>query len=85
MGTQDYLDQIGRNKFLESKNKLMIQPKETYHRLTERNSWEGETWYHYFLDGPEVLQTLVSTLARLNDHDFSDVIETIQLSDDYPS
>lgn len=29
-----------------------------FHCLTEENDWEGETWYHYFLDGPGVLDVL---------------------------
>lgn len=30
----------------------------TFHCLTESNEWEGEYWYHYFLDEPGVYDTL---------------------------
>ena len=44
----------------------------TFHCLTETNEWEGETWYHYFLDEPGVLDALKDTLKRVDDHDFED-------------
>lgn len=55
--------------------------KETYHRLTEENSWEGETWYHYFLDEPGVYEALKSLLERFPDSDLTD-FETLELSDE---
>lgn len=26
--------------------------------IEEHNSWEGETWFHFFLDGPDVFDAL---------------------------
>lgn len=51
----------------KSKSGLVI-----FHRVNERNSWEGETWYHYFLDQPEVLDTL-KHLVDDPDNDLSSV------------
>ena len=50
----------------------------TFHCLTESNEWEGETWYHYFLDEPGVLDILKSVL-KVDDHDFEDW-ETVTLT-----
>lgn len=46
----------------------------TFHCLTEENGWEGETWYHYFLDEPGVLDVLQS--IEIGDTDF-DSLETV--------
>ncbi len=42
-----------------------------FHCLQESNEWEGERWYHYFLDGPGVLDTLKSVLKNV-ENDFVD-------------
>lgn len=47
----------------------------TFHCLTEENDWEGETWYHYFLDEPGVYDIL-SLLQENEAYDFTD-LETI--------
>lgn len=39
----------------------------TFHCITEHNAWEGETWHHYFLDGPGVLDALQSVYSRTGD------------------
>lgn len=39
----------------------------TFHCLSEYNDWEGETWHHYFLDGPGVLETLTAVYERSGD------------------
>lgn len=59
----------------------MATDKDTYYRLSEHNSWEGETWYHYFIDQPGVLEALKSILSRLDGHDLEGV-KTIELSDE---
>jgi hypothetical protein len=59
----------------------MTNEKETYCRLTEENSWEGETWCHYFLAEPGVFQVLEALLDRLSDHDFTD-LKIVELSDE---
>lgn len=58
----------------------MKTPEETvtFHCLTESNDWEGETWYHYFLDEPGVLDTLKGVLKK-EGHDFADW-ETMSLT-----
>lgn len=59
----------------------MANEKETYCRLTEDNSWEGETWYHYFLVEPGVFEALESLLDKSSDHDFQD-LKIVKLSDE---
>lgn len=54
--------------------------RETYWKLTEENDWEGETWYHYFVDGPGVLQALESAM-EIEDADYVD-LEKVELSED---
>lgn len=53
----------------------------TYHRVTEHNSWEGETWYHYFEDDGEgvVLKALAKAVGPASD--LRD-IETVELTED---
>lgn len=36
-------------------------------RVSERNSWEGETWYHYFLDEEGVEEALISAVGSQSD------------------
>lgn len=55
--------------------------KETYLKLIEHNSWEGETWCHYFTSLPGVKEELNSLLSRLNNHDYSR-LETVELTDE---
>lgn len=50
----------------------------TFHCLTEYNDWEGETWYHYFLDEPGVYDTL-SLIQEDETYDFTD-LETVSLT-----
>lgn len=50
----------------------------TFHCLTEENEWEGETWYHYFLDEPGVLDIL-TPLADNDENDYTD-LETMTLT-----
>lgn len=52
----------------------MKTPEETvtFHCLTEENEWEGETWYHYFLDEPEVFDVLNSIVDN-DENDFTDL------------
>lgn len=40
--------------------------------LTEENEWEGETWYHYFLDEPGVIDIL-NPIAENEENDFVDL------------
>lgn len=47
----------------------------TFYCLTETNEWEGESWYHYFLDEPGVYDIL-SLLQENEANDFTD-LETI--------
>lgn len=58
----------------------MKTPEETitFHCLREDNEWEGETWYHYFLDEPGVLDIL-TPLADNDENDFTD-LETMTLT-----
>lgn len=51
-----------------------------YWKLTESNTWEGETWYHYFEDHPGV-SSLLQTLLDRSDVDF-DSLEEIELTDE---
>lgn len=51
----------------------------TFHCLTEENDWEGETWYHYFLDEPEVFSILEKLMFEEDDNDFVD-LETMTLT-----
>jgi hypothetical protein len=59
----------------------MSDEKTPYCRLTEENSWEGETWYHYFLVEPGVFETLESLLDKSSDHDFQD-LKIVKMSDE---
>lgn len=36
----------------------------TWFRITERNEWEGETWYHYFKSADGVYSLLLSAVER---------------------
>lgn len=46
----------------------------TFHRITESNEWEGENWYHYFLDEPGVYETLRDLAdAGENENDYTDL------------
>lgn len=40
---------------------------ELWHCLTEKNEWEGETWYHYFIDGEGVYEALRSAVKAADD------------------
>lgn len=51
----------------------------TFHCLTETNEWEGEAWYHYFLDEPEVFRTLEQLMFEGDDNDYTD-LETVTLT-----
>jgi hypothetical protein len=51
----------------------------TFHCLTENNDWEGETWYHYFLDEPGVLDTLKLALKKDDNDNYTDW-ETLTLT-----
>ncbi len=59
----------------------MKTPEETviFHCLTETNEWEGETWYHYFLDEPGVLGILTALCDVDEENDYTEV-ETISLT-----
>jgi hypothetical protein len=50
----------------------------SFHCIREDNEWEGESWYHYFLDEPEVFDVLMSLTERENS-DFSD-LETVLIT-----
>lgn len=50
-----------------------------FFRVPEENAWEGETWYHYFLDETGVLEALKEAVIKLLD---LTRIEEISLSDD---
>lgn len=50
----------------------------TFHCFEEYNDWEGETWYHYFLDEPGVLDIL-NSIMNLENTDFED-LETITVT-----
>lgn len=51
----------------------------TFHCLTETNEWEGETWYHYFLDEPGVLDILNCLMEVDEENDFIE-LETMTLT-----
>ena len=38
-----------------------------FYRVTEENDWEGETWYHYFLDDAGVLEALKTVYPKFDD------------------
>jgi hypothetical protein len=50
----------------------------TFHCIIEYNDWEGETWYHYFLDEPGVLGILTALFEDKDedDNDFMDLETT---------
>lgn len=58
----------------------MKTPEETvtFHCLTEENEWEGETWYHYFLDEPGVYDIL-SLIQENEVNDFTE-LETCNIT-----
>lgn len=47
----------------------------TFHCLEEYNEWEGESWYHYFLDEPGVWEVLNGLVTERTEED---------LDNDYP-
>lgn len=49
-----------------------------FHCLTETNEWEGERWYHYFLDEPGVYDILA--LFQEDDANDFEELETISLT-----
>lgn len=51
----------------------------TFHCIQEDNDWEGETWYHYFLDEPGVLDILDRLIDVDEDNDYVD-LETVILT-----
>lgn len=51
----------------------------TFHCLTESNEWEGETWYHYFLDEPGVFDILNRLMEVDEENDFIE-LETMTLT-----
>ncbi len=59
----------------------MKTPEETitFHCLTESNDWEGETWYHYFLDEPGVYDILNRLTECDEENDFTE-LETCTLT-----
>jgi hypothetical protein len=52
----------------------------TYHRVTEHNSWEGETWYHYFENDQDgrVLDSLIRAVDKC---DFLSDPDSIELAE----
>lgn len=60
----------------------MKTPEETvtFHCLTEYNDWEGETWYHYFLDEPGVLDVLDHLMVQDEEYDYYTELETCTLT-----
>lgn len=51
----------------------------TFHCIREDNEWEGETWYHYFLDEPGVLDILDRLMDVDEENDYVD-LETVTLT-----
>jgi hypothetical protein len=52
---------------------------ERYYKVTEYNEWEGETWYHYFLDDGE--GKVLSALEDACQDDLSEP-ELVELTED---
>lgn len=51
---------------------MKTQETVTFHCLTEENEWEGETWYHYFLDETGVYDVL-NLIQEDEGYDFTDL------------
>lgn len=52
--------------------------KTLWWRVTERNTWEGETWRHYFEDGPDVRSALEHAVRLSTDLS----LDYVRLSDE---
>jgi hypothetical protein len=59
----------------------METDKDTFYRITEYNDWEGETWYHYFLDKPGVKEALEEANKMLGDESDFTSIDRMEMSE----